>query len=262
MTHFETQSWHGVRFVTTRGRCFEWHAIRPPLQRSSCAGARIRRGFYARTAFLSVGLVDLFWEGNDSYPDSNLSRTCILFSFWDNWGCRVENLERIVGCRIIIKVVDLLVEWHVNKELLLLSRKLPCVWDRLLPPGMRSMFISSEVFLSKAIPVTGVEASRFMRCRSSHIFYTIDSQMAVRLWALRSGWLYPPPRGKFLILIYVRDSLNPRAIVRLRELGKLKTKFNDLIGNGTHDPTCSIVFFFNPFFICKLYMYIQQMVEH
>jgi hypothetical protein len=61
----------------------------------------------------------------------------------------------------------------------------------------------------------------------------------VRLSALRASRHLPP--GRFLILISVRDWVDPRVIVRLQELGKLK-KFNDLIRNWTRDlPTCSIV---------------------
>jgi hypothetical protein len=41
-----------------------------------------------------------------------------------------------------------------------------------------------------------------MRRRDSRIFYTIGSQMAVRLSALRTGRTLPPER--FLVLIYVR----------------------------------------------------------
>jgi hypothetical protein len=43
---------------------------------------------------------------------------------------------------------------------------------------------------------------RFVRCLGSHIFYTIGSQMAVRLSALHAGPSLPP--GRFLVLIYVR----------------------------------------------------------
>jgi hypothetical protein len=69
-------------------------------------------------------------------------------------------------------------------------------------------------------------------------FQTFGSQMAARLSALRPGLFLPP--GRFLVLIYVRDRVDPRAIVRLEGLGTLKkstsfrTRTSDL-------PACSIV---------------------
>jgi hypothetical protein len=44
--------------------------------------------------------------------------------------------------------------------------------------------------------------------------------MAVRLSASHVGRALPP--GRFLILIFVRGSVNPRAIVRLEGLGKMR----------------------------------------
>jgi hypothetical protein len=50
------------------------------------------------------------------------------------------------------------------------------------------------------------------------------------------------PQKHFLALISVIGRVNPRAIVRLEGLGKLKIKFNELIGKRNHQlPTCSIV---------------------
>jgi hypothetical protein len=91
----------------------------------------------------------------------------------------------------------------------------------------------------KAIPVTGRGGPR--DCETSRLphFPTIGSQMAVRVSALCAGLPLPP--GRFLILISVRGWVDPRIIVRLEGLRKLK-KSNDLIGNQTRDlPTCSIV---------------------
>jgi hypothetical protein len=53
-----------------------------------------------------------------------------------------------------------------------------------------------------------------VRRRGSHIIYTVGLQVAVRLSAF-----YPPWR--FLILISVRDWVDPKAIVRLKGLGQL-----------------------------------------
>jgi hypothetical protein len=62
--------------------------------------------------------------------------------------------------------------------------------------------------------------------------------MAARLSALHAGRFLPP--GKFLVFISVRDWVDPRAIVRLEGLGKLK-KYTST-GTQTGDlPACSIV---------------------
>jgi predicted RNA binding protein YcfA (HicA-like mRNA interferase family) len=57
--------------------------------------------------------------------------------------------------------------------------------------------IKVKLFLKEAMVAHSV-----VRRRGSHIFYTIDSQMAVRLSALRPGRPLPP--GGFLVLISVR----------------------------------------------------------
>jgi hypothetical protein len=65
--------------------------------------------------------------------------------------------------------------------------------------------------------------------------------MAVRLSGLRAGRaLSPPPPGIFLVLISVWGGVDPRAIVRLEELGQLKKSTSS--GFETRDlPVCSIV---------------------
>jgi hypothetical protein len=59
-----------------------------------------------------------------------------------------------------------------------------------------------------------------VRRRDSHIFYTIGSQMAAKLSALRASRPLSP--GRFLVLISVRGRVDPRAIVRLEGLGQFK----------------------------------------
>jgi hypothetical protein len=59
-----------------------------------------------------------------------------------------------------------------------------------------------------------------VRRRGSYIFLTVGSQMVMRLSALRAGRTLPPERC--LLLISVTGRIDPRAIVRLEELGQLK----------------------------------------
>jgi hypothetical protein len=66
-----------------------------------------------------------------------------------------------------------------------------------------------------------------VRRRGSHIFYTVGSEMAVRLSALRAGRSLSP--GRFLILISVRGIVDSRAILRLEGVGQLK---NSIIFSG------------------------------
>jgi hypothetical protein len=58
------------------------------------------------------------------------------------------------------------------------------------------------VRLSKAILKQATVAHRVVRHQGPHIFQTIGSQMGVRMSALRAGRPLPP--GKFLVLISVR----------------------------------------------------------
>jgi hypothetical protein len=80
--------------------------------------------------------------------------------------------------------------------------------------------------------------------------------MAVMFSALRALNALPP--GTFLVLFYVRSWVNPRVIVRLEALGKLK-QCNDFIGNWTHNlPACSIV----PQPSCRMCLVLSNMYRH
>jgi len=52
----------------------------------------------------------------------------------------------------------------------------------------------------------------------------------VRLSALRTGRIYPPPQEVSLVLVSVRDRVDPNDMVRPEELSK---KLHDTIGNQT-----------------------------
>jgi hypothetical protein len=85
---------------------------------------------------------------------------------------------------------------------------------------MNNLYRADPEIDSKVTPVQAVEALRVVRGWGSHIFQTFGTQMAASLSALRAGRFLPPER--FLVLISVRGWVDPRAIVRLEGLGKLK----------------------------------------
>jgi hypothetical protein len=87
---------------------------------------------------------------------------------------------------------------------------------RVLPPGY-SCHVFSVWHIIKS------KAHRVVRRRGSHYLQT----MAVRLSASRVG--HPSPPGRFLVLISVRDWVDPTAIVRLEGLGQLKIKWLEII---------------------------------
>jgi hypothetical protein len=74
-----------------------------------------------------------------------------------------------------------------------------------------------------------VETHRVVRRWGSHIYRKIDSQMAVRLSALRAGRPLPP--GRFVVLISVRGLVDPRAIVRLEGFGRSQSIKDNKEGN-------------------------------
>jgi hypothetical protein len=66
-----------------------------------------------------------------------------------------------------------------------------------------------------------VEADKVVRYRGSHIFYTIVSQMAVRLsQPYATAALYPQEDSWYSFLLEAESI--PRSIVRLEGLGQLK----------------------------------------
>jgi hypothetical protein len=87
------------------------------------------------------------------------------------------------------------------------------------------------------------KASRFFASKEilgscgTHMFFTVGGKVV----SLTRRSLFTPPPGIFLVLISVRGWVDPKAIVRLEGLGKLKIS-SDLIGTWTRDlPAFSIV---------------------
>jgi hypothetical protein len=90
----------------------------------------------------------------------------------------------------------------------------------------------------KIIPVQAAEAFRFARGWGSHIFRHSPHRCRQDCQPYAPAALYPP--GRFLVLISVRGWVDPRAIVRLEGLGKLKMSTSS--GTRTGDlPACSTV---------------------
>jgi hypothetical protein len=67
-----------------------------------------------------------------------------------------------------------------------------------------------------------------VRHQGSHIFYTVSSQIVVRLSALCT--CHPLPPGRFLVLISVRGWVDPRVVMQLEGLGKLKNPITSSTG--------------------------------
>jgi hypothetical protein len=92
--------------------------------------------------------------------------------------------------------------------------------------------------IGKVIPIQAVETLRVVRGWGSHIYRHFSSQMAARLSTLHASRFLLP--GRFLVLNSVRGWVDPRAIVCLEGLGKLKKSTSSW--NRTGDlPACSIV---------------------
>jgi hypothetical protein len=81
-----------------------------------------------------------------------------------------------------------------------------------------------------------MEAHTVVRRRGAHIFWTIGSQMAVRLSALHAGCPLPPQEDYWYS--FVRGWVNSRAIVWLEGLGQLKNPITSL---GTEPVTLQLV---------------------
>jgi hypothetical protein len=62
--------------------------------------------------------------------------------------------------------------------------------------------VYSDTFFKDIDSKHAVEAYRLMRSHGSHMFYTVGSQIAVRLSALHAG--HPLTPGRFLVLISLR----------------------------------------------------------
>jgi hypothetical protein len=118
-------------------------------------------------------------------------------------------------------------------SIVFLSKNMCSLWIRFLNEAVSCSFILFTYKKSKVIPV---------RCQGSHS--SLDNRLThdSKVVSLTRRPPFPPhPPGRFMVLISLRGWVDPRAIVRLEELGQLKKKIH-LIGTRTRDlPSCSIV---------------------
>jgi hypothetical protein len=91
----------------------------------------------------------------------------------------------------------------------------------------KSHYFSVHIWTNLTLSMQeAVEVHWIVRRRGSHIFSIIGSQMAMKLLAFLAG--HPLPPGIFLVLIFVRVSVDPRDIVWLEGLGQFKTRGTSL----------------------------------
>jgi hypothetical protein len=109
---------------------------------------------------------------------------------------------------------------------------------------MIAPFWEPSFFIRKKLKLflyQAVEAHMVVRRRGSHIYYTVGSQMAVRLSALRAG--RPPftPQEDFWYSFLLEAESIPGGIVRLERLGQLN---NPIISSGMEPGTFRFLVYF------------------